>query len=187
MKGIGRGWTNAREALLIAGERTMNAVLIPVDMLGARVRLQEERSHQAWRRVLTEAEDPPEKPSAADADSTYTPETLIELAAETWSFAQSTETWAKQLDERRQRRATGRIEWLQSRLTDLLAKEGIILQDLTGSVWDEGDAVEVVNPIEPGEGQRAHISAMLEPIVIYRGRLVRRGKVSISIEEGAAP
>ena len=158
--------------------------------LRARLERQQARNRLIWDRIrdelTTEAAElavpcgPPDKAPANPPDSSL--DTLTEVATEAWGLARSAEDWIGQLGERRQRRARSRVESLRSRLTELLAGEEIVLQDLTGRVWDEGDAVEVVNPAEPEEGQQARITAMLEPIVIHRGRLMRRGKVSITLE-----
>ena len=114
------------------------------------------------------------------------PEALIDLGAEAWSLTQSARGWAEQLSKHRQRRARNRIEWFQTRLVEILGREEIVLQDLTDQIWNEGDAVEVMNPAELEADQQARITSMLEPIIIHRGRVVRRGKVSITLEGGTS-
>ena len=173
-----------------AGARQLNR------RLKERIARQEERNRDAWQQTLNRQNEPdPEDKDVGEhgleqqgqAESEKTADTLIEVAVEAWGLASSVEAWAGRLGERREQRALGRVRWLRFRLSELLEREGIVLQDLTGQVWDEGDAVEVVNPVEPIEGQKARISTMLEPIVVQRGRLARRGKVSITIEEGSTP
>ena len=160
-------------------------------MLRERIERQEARNRGIWADLALSQQEmahlqTPEEPGQKGEGAGIGPKTLIDLGAEAWSLAQSARGWAEQLGERRQRRAWSRIEWFQTRLVEILGQEEIVLQDLTGQIWNEGDAVEVLNPAEPEADQQAKITNMLEPIIIHRGRVVRRGKVSITLEGGTS-
>ena len=148
----------------------------------ARIARQEERNAEIWEGLVQKEQAPDEGgregPEAAEA--------LIELGLEAWSLTASVEGWIGRLDGHRERRARSRLQWTRGRVVELLEGEGVTLQDLTGREWDEGDAVEVLNPAEPEEGQRAVVSTMVEPIVLRSGRVARRGKVTITLEGGDA-
>lgn len=145
-----------------------------------RVAEQEARNARIWE-ALTKEERTADQHGAEESNPT---EALIELALEAWSLTANIEGWVGRLEGLREKRARSRLQWMRSRLVELLGKEGITLQDLSGQQWDEGDAVEVLNPTEPEEGQRAVISTMVEPIVIRNGRVARRGKVTITLKRG---
>ena len=100
---------------------------------------------------------------------------LIELGCEMWQLCRQAQGWAEHLGERRQRRAYSQIQWGLGRLSDILSKRGIEIQDRTGQKWDGGDPIDVVNAsasVRPG----ATIRNMLEPVVLHQGKVKRRGK-----------
>ena len=115
------------------------------------------------------------------------PGAVVALGKELWTLTRHAGSWTEGLGERRQRRAQNQIEWAETRLQNILAEEGIVLRDLTGEVWDEGDPVEIVNPPEAREpGTQLRIEAMLAPVILHQGRVVEQGKISVRIEEKKA-
>ena len=107
---------------------------------------------------------------------------LIEMGCEMWQLCKNAEGWVEKLGARHQRRASNQIDWARSRLTEILAQRGIELQDRTGEVGDEGDPVNIVNAPETAQSGASKVTSTLEPIVLRQGRVVRRGKVTVSID-----
>ena len=67
-------------------------------------------------------------------------------------------------------------------MKEILAERGIELQDRTGHVWDEGDPVDIVNAPEAAQSGACCVTSTLEPVVLRQGRVVRRGKVTVSTD-----
>lgn len=111
---------------------------------------------------------------------------LIRLGCEMWQLCKNAQGWVEKMGARHQRRADNQIEWGRSRAKEILAERGIELQDRTGRVWDEGDPVDIVNAPEAAESGTSLVTSTLEPVVLHQGKVVRRGKVTVSTDtEGA--
>ena len=115
---------------------------------------------------------------------TTPPHGVIALGKELWTLARQADSWTEGLGERRRRRAENQIAWAKTQLENILAREQLVFRDLTGEVWDEGEPVEIVNPpvTRPPDTQ-LRVETMLSPVILYQGRVVEHGKISISIEE----
>ena len=112
---------------------------------------------------------------------------LIGLGCEMWQLCKNAEGWVEKLSVRHQRRAANQIDWARSRLSETLAQRGIELQDRTGDVWDEGDPVDIVNAPEMAQSGASIVTSTLEPVVLRQGKVVQRGKVTVSIEDTEEP
>ena len=109
-------------------------------------------------------------------------EHLIRLGCEMWQLCKNAQGWVGKMGARHQRRAGNQIEWGRSRLKEILAERDIELQDRTGQVWDEGDPVDVVNAPEAAQSGASVVTSTLEPVVLRQGKVVRRGKITVSTD-----
>lgn len=107
---------------------------------------------------------------------------LIRLACEMWQLCKNAQGWVEKMGERHRRRARNQIEWGRSRLDEILAQRGIELQDRTGDVWDEGDPVDIVNAPEAAQSGVSVVTSTLEPVVLHQGKVVMRGRVTVSTD-----
>lgn len=128
---------------------------------------------------------PPEASAAtASFRASCSDDHLIGLACEMWQLCRSAQGWVESLGQRHQRRARNQIDWGRGRLTDILGQRGIELQDKTGQAWDEGDPVDIVNASEAAQSGVSIVTSTLEPVVLRRGKVVRRGKVIVATHRG---
>lgn len=104
---------------------------------------------------------------------------LIELGCELWQLCRNAKGWVGKLSERHSRRASNQVDWGRGRLGEILAKRGIELKDKVGQAWEEGDPVEIVNAPEEALSGISIVTAVLEPVVMQQGTLVRRGKITV--------
>ena len=110
---------------------------------------------------------------------TETDQFLIELGCEMWQLCNNAKGWVEKLGDRHQRRANNQINWGRDRLDKILEKRNIKLHDLTGQIWREGDPVEIVDAPSEARSGDSVVKAVLEPVVMQNGKLVRRGKVTV--------
>ena len=120
-------------------------------------------------------------PAEAEADAL-----LMELGCEMWQICRHAQGWVERMDGGMRRRAGTRLDWGRGRLEEILAQRGIVIQDRTGRVWDDGDPVDVVNAPAEAQSGASIITCTLEPVVLCKGDVRRRGKVTIATGAGGA-
>ncbi|HYG10816.1 MAG TPA: hypothetical protein VD835_12780 [Pyrinomonadaceae bacterium] len=99
---------------------------------------------------------------------------LIELAIEGWRL----DSWlAAQPPEK----AASKLRHIARRLQKFLDERELSALDLTGKSYEPGMSVEVLEAVEDerlGERERL-IDEMVEPIILWRGRVVKYGRVVV--------
>lgn len=99
---------------------------------------------------------------------------LIELAIEGWRL----DSWlAAQPPEK----AASKLRYIARRLQKFLDERELSALDLTGKRYEPGMSVEVLEAVEDerlGERERL-IDEMVEPIILWRGRVVKYGRVVV--------
>ncbi|HEX8459302.1 MAG TPA: hypothetical protein VF656_18565 [Pyrinomonadaceae bacterium] len=99
---------------------------------------------------------------------------LIELAIEGWRL----DGW---LDTLAPERAASKPRHVARRLQKFLSERELSVLDLTGRRYEPGLSVEVIEAFEDeqlGEHERL-IDEMVEPVVLWRGRVVKFGRVVV--------
>ncbi len=99
---------------------------------------------------------------------------LIELAIESWRL----ESWLGALPPER---VAPKLRHIARRLQKFLTEHELSALDLTGRRYEPGISVEVLEAVEDerlGEHERL-IDEMVEPVVLWRGRVVKYGRVVV--------
>jgi len=99
---------------------------------------------------------------------------LIELAVEGWRL----DSWLAALPPEK---AASKLRHVARRLQKFLSERELSTLDLTGRRYEPGMSVEVLEAVEDerlGEHERL-IDEMVEPVILWRGRVVRYGRVVV--------
>ncbi|HLL14450.1 MAG TPA: hypothetical protein VK388_05275 [Pyrinomonadaceae bacterium] len=99
---------------------------------------------------------------------------LIELAIESWRL----DSWlAKAPPEK----VASKLRHIARRLQKFLSERELSALDLTGARYEPGMSVEVLEALEDDRlGERESlIDEMIEPIILWRGRVVKHGRVVV--------
>jgi hypothetical protein len=104
---------------------------------------------------------------------------LIELAIESWRLEQ----WLAAVPPEK---ADSKLRHIARRFQKFLSERELAALDLTGQKYQPGMAVEVIEALEDrslGEHEKL-IAEMVEPIILWRGQVVKFGQ--IVIRQGSA-
>lgn len=63
------------------------------------------------------------------------------------------------------------------KINKTLSKNQLELLDLTGHKYDTGISVDVIDKEEGNEKGYLYISKMIEPVILYEGKVIKYGKV----------
>ena len=99
---------------------------------------------------------------------------LIELAVEGWRL----DGWLAALPPEK---AASKLRHVARRLQKFLSERELSTLDLTGRRYEPGMSVEVLEAVEDkrlGEHERL-IDEMVEPVILWRGRVVKYGRVVV--------
>jgi len=99
---------------------------------------------------------------------------LIELAIEGWRL----DSWLATLPPEK---VASKLRHVARRLQKFLSERELSALDLTGKSYEPGMSVEVLEALEDerlGEHERL-IDEMVEPIILWRGRVVKYGRVVV--------
>ncbi|HEX9917585.1 MAG TPA: hypothetical protein VGA87_00385, partial [Pyrinomonadaceae bacterium] len=99
---------------------------------------------------------------------------LIELAIEGWRL----DGW---LAAEQPEKVASKLRHISRRLQKFLSERELSALDLTGRRYEPGMSVEVIEALEDeriGEHERL-IDEMVEPIILWRGRVVKFGRVVV--------
>ena len=99
---------------------------------------------------------------------------LLELAIESWRL----DGWLAELPPEE---AVSKVRHVARRLKKFLAEREMSVLDLTGRSYEPGMSVEVLEALEDehlGQDERV-IDEMVEPIILWRGRVVKFGRVVV--------
>lgn len=107
---------------------------------------------------------------------------LIELAIEGWRL----DVW---LAAAPPEKVASKLRYIARRLQKFLSERELSALDLTGGLYEPGMSVEVLEALEDaGLGERESlIDEMVEPIILWRGRVVKYGRVVIRQGSKATP
>ena len=99
---------------------------------------------------------------------------LVELAVEGWRL----DGWLAALPPEK---AASKLRHVARRLQKFLSERELSTLDLTGRRYEPGMSVEVLEALEDerlGEHERL-IDEMVEPVILWRGRVVKYGRVVV--------
>jgi hypothetical protein len=65
------------------------------------------------------------------------------------------------------------------KIKKMINKNQLELLDLTGQKYDEGISVDVIDKEEGNEKGYLYISKMIEPIILFKGKVIKYGKVML--------
>lgn len=104
---------------------------------------------------------------------------LIELAIESWRM----DMWiAAQPPEK----VASKLRHVARRLQKFLSERELSALDLTGRRYEPGMSVEVIEALEDEGigGRESLIDEMVEPVILWRGRVVKFGQVVVVVRRG---
>jgi hypothetical protein len=107
---------------------------------------------------------------------------LIELAIESWRL----DNW---LAAEPPEKVASKLRHIARRLQKFLSERELSALDLTGGLYEPGMSVEVLEALQDaGLGERESlIDEMVEPIILWRGRVVKYGRVVVRQGSKATP
>ena len=99
---------------------------------------------------------------------------LMELAIESWRL----DNW---LVAQPTEKAVSKVRHVARRLQKFLAEREMTVLDLTGRSYEPGMSVEVLEALEDEHLGRDElvIDEMVEPVVLWRGRVVKFGRIVV--------
>jgi len=99
---------------------------------------------------------------------------LIELAIESWRL----DSWLATLPPEK---VASKLRHVARRLQKFLSERELSALDLTGKSYEPGMSVEVLEALEDERLVRHErlIDEMVEPIILWRGRVVKYGRVVV--------
>ncbi|MDQ1613065.1 MAG: hypothetical protein QOG00_2996 [Pyrinomonadaceae bacterium] len=107
---------------------------------------------------------------------------LIELAIESWRL----DSWLATLPPEK---VASKLRHVARRLQKFLSERELGALDLTGKSYEPGMSVEVLEALEDERLARHErlIDEMVEPIILWRGRVVKYGRVVVRQGGKASP
>ncbi len=113
------------------------------------------------------------------------PESLVDLALETWRFRQTAERCLLGMNPLDAERFSNGFEWYLRTVQVVLNEAGLSVVDLTGKPYDQGMAVTPLNleDFYMEADLPLTVAQMVEPIIIENGSVRRVGSVLLR-EEG---
>ncbi|MDQ1560519.1 MAG: hypothetical protein QOD32_3579 [Pyrinomonadaceae bacterium] len=107
---------------------------------------------------------------------------LIELAIESWRL----DSWLAALPPEK---VASKLRHVARRLQKFLSERELSALDLTGKSYEPGMSVEVLEALEDERLARHErlIDEMVEPIILWRGRVVKYGRVVVRQGGKASP
>lgn len=102
---------------------------------------------------------------------------IIKLAAESWRFIRVFERAISALDAREAVRFRGVADAFRRKIEEALAAMDMRAVGIEGTAFDPGIAATPLNIEDFGPGEELEVDAMVEPIIMNGGGLVRMGSV----------
>ncbi|MBR6707673.1 MAG: hypothetical protein IKI84_13515 [Clostridia bacterium] len=102
---------------------------------------------------------------------------LVEIAAEKWRFEHALKKALQKMDVMDAERFNGQFGYFSSRVAQAMAYAGMSCLDLSGQVYDVGMPVQGMNLDEFDEDEILIITRMVEPVILWNGRVIRTGMV----------
>jgi hypothetical protein len=104
-------------------------------------------------------------------------EAIVKLAAESWRFIRVFERAISGLDVGKTARYRGSADAFGKRIEESLALAGMRMVNIEGTAFDPGIAAAPLNIEDFEPDDELEVDAMVEPIIMNRGGLVRMGSV----------
>lgn len=107
-------------------------------------------------------------------------EAFLHLATESWRFVRVFKKALRDIDEKKQKRYAGRLDWYEKQLGEAMEKFGCQFVDLTGKPYDTGVAATPLNLNDFKAEESLVIDYMMEPTILDGdGRIVQIGTVML--------
>lgn len=110
-------------------------------------------------------------------ESSATP--LLNLALESWRFANLAGRLVLRLEPSEQKRYVNQFDWFRSQVDKALNAIEAKLVDLTGQEFESGMAVKALNLDDFGPDDKLQVEQMIEPVVIGKDGVLRMGTVTL--------
>ena len=110
---------------------------------------------------------------------------LVEIAVEDWRFSRALEKVLRRMDIMEAERFSRQYSYFSSRVAQALALAGLTCLDLSGMPFDPGMAVQGMNLEEFEEDESLIITRMVEPVILWNGRVIRTGMVMLGRAAGS--
>jgi hypothetical protein len=106
-------------------------------------------------------------------------EAIVKLAVESWRFIRVFEHAVSGLDANEAVRCRGCADAFRKRIEEALAAMDMSLVGIAGTAFDPVIAATPLNIEDFERGDELEVDAMIEPIIMRRGELVRMGSVTL--------
>jgi hypothetical protein len=104
-------------------------------------------------------------------------EAIVKLAVESWRFIRVFEHAVSGLDTKEAAHCRSTANSFGKKIEEALATTGMRMVNIEGTAFDPGIAATPLNIEDFEPGDELEIDAMVEPIIMNRGGLVRMGSV----------
>lgn len=104
---------------------------------------------------------------------------LVQIAAENWRFEHALKKVIRDMDVIAAERFSRQYSYFSSRVSKALVLGGLTCLDLSGQIYDVGMAVQAMNLEEFDDNETLIITRMVEPVILWNGRVIRTGIVML--------
>lgn len=110
--------------------------------------------------------------------STAVDEKQIQFAVEVWRLAKLTNKMLSKIDLDEQRKYVGQLDWFNKKATEFFQAQGITFANFqVGMPFDAGMPLNPVNIGDFNAEDELYIEQLLEPVILYEGKVVKQGTV----------
>ncbi len=102
---------------------------------------------------------------------------IINMAIESWRFARLFERLLTKLDAGEHKRYTSQLQWFKKKVEESLEQVGLRIVNVEGHPFDPGMAAKPLNIGDFDPDDSLIVNQMLEPIIMGKEVLVKRGTV----------
>ncbi len=102
---------------------------------------------------------------------------LVEIVAEKWRFEHAMKKALQKMDVMEAKRFNSQYGYFSSRVSQAMDYAGMSCLDLSGQLYDVGMPVQGMNLDEFEEDETLIITRMVEPVILWNGRVIRTGMV----------
>ena len=113
-----------------------------------------------------------------NSQSTLVDEKQIQFAVEVWRLAKLTNKMLSKIDLDEQRKYVGQLDWFNKKATEFFQAQGITFANFqVGMPFDAGMPLNPVNIGDFNAEDELYIEQLLEPVILYEGKVVKQGIV----------
>ena len=123
------------------------------------------------------------KEQALPQEPTVSVQPLMEIAVEAWRLDRVVDKALQRMSPMDAERLVGQYRWFRRKVDAAMEDAGLRAVDLTGQAYSIGMAVTALNMDEFDDDEDLTVAQMVEPVILFDGRVMRTGAVILEREE----